>query len=171
MNGGLFYGSPDNNSLTLMNKYFAKYPEDASKIILNIKGGYDHTKHVPTGSKEAIAKSIDTCLDLLGPRGRIDQWEPARRDREVDYYDDTLSTIEEYVKAGKIGGISLSEVKVDTIREAAKRFKIESVEIELSLFRTEPLTDGLLEACAELDITVLAYGKYRNTWPPVSNGS
>jgi hypothetical protein len=26
-NGGEFYGTPENNSLTLLNKYYAKYPE------------------------------------------------------------------------------------------------------------------------------------------------
>lgn len=35
-----------------------------------------------------------------------------------------------------------------------------SVEVEMSLFYNEPMTNGLLEACAELDIPVLAYCKY-----------
>lgn len=37
-NGGEFYGPPEHNSLTLLNTYFTKYPEDADKIVLTIKG-------------------------------------------------------------------------------------------------------------------------------------
>lgn len=33
---GEFYGTPENNSLTLMNKYFTKYPEDAEKVVLSV---------------------------------------------------------------------------------------------------------------------------------------
>ena len=54
-------------------------------------------------------------------------------------------------------GIACSEINSSTLREAAKAFKITSLEIELSMFRTEPLTNGLLKTCAELDIPVLAY--------------
>lgn len=38
-NGGDFYGPPENNSLTLLKKYYEKYPEDADKVVLNIKSG------------------------------------------------------------------------------------------------------------------------------------
>jgi aryl-alcohol dehydrogenase-like predicted oxidoreductase len=31
-NGGEFYGTPEYNSLTLLKKYFEKYPEDADKV-------------------------------------------------------------------------------------------------------------------------------------------
>lgn len=37
-NGGEIYGTPDYNSLTLLNKYYTLYPEDADKVVLNIKG-------------------------------------------------------------------------------------------------------------------------------------
>ena len=38
-NGSEFYGPPNHNSLTLLKKYYEKYPEDADKVLLNIKGG------------------------------------------------------------------------------------------------------------------------------------
>ena len=99
MDGSEFYGPPAKNSLTLLNKYFAKYPEDANKIVLNIKGAYSPFSG-PKGSKEDTAKSINTCLSTLGPVGRINQFEAARKDLTVDYEDDTLATINSYVKAG-----------------------------------------------------------------------
>ncbi|KAI5465874.1 NADP-dependent oxidoreductase domain-containing protein [Mariannaea sp. PMI_226] len=155
-NGGEFYGPPDRNSLTLLRRYLEKYPEDASRIVLNIKGGLG-PDYQPRGSKEGIRASIENCLNTLGPSGHIDQFEAARKDPKINYVDDTLATIDEYVEAGKIGGISTSEISATTLREASKKYNITSVEVEMSLFYNDPMTNGLLEACAELNVTVLAY--------------
>lgn len=40
---------------------------------------------------------------------------------------------EEYIKTGKVGGISLSEPEAQTIHEAVKHTKISAVEVELSM--------------------------------------
>jgi pyridoxine 4-dehydrogenase len=56
-NGGELYGTPDNNSQTLLKKYYAKYPEDADKIVLNIKGGARPDLQ-PDGSPEFVRKSV-----------------------------------------------------------------------------------------------------------------
>ena len=82
-------------------------------------------------------------------------FESARRDPDVPL-EQTLGALAELVKEGKIGGVALSEVNADTIREAAKITKIAAVEIELSLWQTEPLTNGIAKACAELDIPIIA---------------
>ncbi|KAF5969392.1 aldo keto reductase [Fusarium coicis] len=155
-NGGEFYGPPDANSLALMRRYLERYPEDADRIVLTIKGGLG-PNYVPLGTKENIRRSIDDCLKTLGPVGRIASFEIGRKDPNVDYEEDTLAAINDYVKDGKIGGISCSELNANTLRSAAKKFKITALEIELSLFTTDPLTNGLLEVCGELDIPVLAY--------------
>ena len=165
LDGGEFYGTPKHNSLTILRSYFEKYPEDANKVVVNIKGALG-PGHIPNGSKEKVSASIENCLRLLGPVGRIDQFEPGRRDPNHDFENETLATIDSYVKSGKIGGISLSEVNADTIRSATKKFKITAVEIELSLFTTDPLTNGVLEACGELSIPVLAYSKSTPPPPP-----
>ncbi|KAF5641009.1 putative pyridoxine 4-dehydrogenase [Fusarium sp. NRRL 25303] len=156
LNGGEFYGPPDANSLALMRRYLEKYPEDADRIVLTIKGGLG-PNYVPLGTKENIRRSIDDCLETLGPVGRIASFEIGRKDPNVDYEEDTLAAISEYVKGGKIDGISCSELNANTLRSAAEKFKITALEIELSLFTTDPLTNGLLEVCGELDIPVLAY--------------
>ena len=153
-NGGEFYGTPENNSLTLLKKYYAKYPEDADKVVLNIKGGLGPNLTI-NGSPEFLKKSVENCLAMLGERGRIDMFECARRDPNVPL-EQTLRALEEFVTEGKIGGVALSEVSANTIREAAKITKIVAVEVELSLWCTEPLTNGITEACAELKIPILA---------------
>ncbi|KAF7542362.1 hypothetical protein G7Z17_g11646 [Cylindrodendrum hubeiense] len=155
-NGGEFYGPPDGNSPALLRRYLERYPEDASRIVVNIKGALGRD-YKPKGSKEGIRESIDACLKTLGPIGTIAQFEAARKDPKADYVEETLAAIDEYVKAGKIGGISCSEINANTLREAAAKFTITAVEVELSLFYNDPMTNGLLEACAELNIPVLAY--------------
>ncbi|RDW66270.1 putative IN2-2 protein [Coleophoma cylindrospora] len=153
-NGGEFYGPPDYNSLTLMEKYFTKYPEDAEKVVLSIKGGIGPTG--PDGSKEFVQSSIDNCLSLLKGKKTIDLFECARKDPNTPI-EITIAAMDEYVKAGKIGGIALSEVGAETIRRAAKVAKIHAVEVEVSLWAMDIFSNGIAEACAENDIPVVAY--------------
>ncbi|KAI0970395.1 NADP-dependent oxidoreductase domain-containing protein [Xylaria arbuscula] len=156
LNGSEFYGpSLQDNSLTLLKQYFEKYPEDANKVVIGIKGGMRLPMAVDN-SPEYTRQSIENCLNLLGDKGKIDMWEMARRTSQAEYIQ-SLRVIDSYVKQGKIGGVTLSEVNAKSIRQAAKVVKVVGVEIELSLFYTEPLHDGICEACAELDIPIFAY--------------
>lgn len=155
-NGGELYGSPERNSLHLLNEYFTKYPEDADKVQLSIKGCIVPTEFRVDGSKEGVRRSIDECLRVLDGKKSLDLFECARVDKKVPI-EETISAMAEYVKAGKLGGISLSEVSAKTIRRAAKVHKISAVEVEFSLWCTEILENGVAEACAELDIPIIAY--------------
>jgi pyridoxine 4-dehydrogenase len=152
---GEFYGTPEYNSLTLLDRYFTKYPEDAKKVVLSIKGGLSPQLH-PDGSPEGIRRSIDNCLKLLNGKKFIDIFEPARVDKNTPI-ETTLKTIEEdYVKTGKIGGIALSEVSAATIERAVKVTKIVSVEVELSLWSRDVLTNGIAQSCAKHNIPLVA---------------
>lgn len=82
-NGGEFYGPPEYNSLVLLERYFAQYPEDADKVVLSIKGGVGATGAAPDGSPENTRRSIDTCIAQLKGRKKIDIFEFARRDQNV----------------------------------------------------------------------------------------
>ncbi|KAF2463198.1 Aldo/keto reductase [Lindgomyces ingoldianus] len=155
-NGGEIYGSLERNSLHLLNEYFTKYPEDAEKVVLSIKGGVVPGTMNTDGSKAGVQRSIDECLKVLDGKKFLDLFECARVDKKVPI-EDTVSYIAEYVKAGKVGGISLSEVNANTIRRAAKVHKIAAVEVEFSLWATEILENGVAKACAELDIPIIAY--------------
>ncbi|RAL65093.1 hypothetical protein DID88_001200 [Monilinia fructigena] len=138
-NGGQFYGTPEYNSLTICEAYFTKYPEDAEKVVLSVKGGIDLERHVPDGSPEGI---------FLNAR----EWIAVRLLKI------TMKVLEEeYVKTGKIGGISLSECSAETVQRAAKVTKIVACEVELSLTTTDIFQNGVAKACAEHDILVVAY--------------
>lgn len=122
--------------------------------MLNIKGACRPNLELD-GSPEFVKQSVANCLQMLGEKGRIDMFECARRDPNVPL-EKTLGALEEVVNEGKIGGVALSEVSAATIREAAKITKIVAVEVELSLWSTEPLTNGIAKACAELKISIIA---------------
>lgn len=164
------YGPTDANSLHLLNAYFTEYPEDADKVVLSMKGGID----IPAGYKidgtEAGArKSVENCLEILDGKKKIDIFKYGRMDPNVPV-EETVKALKKLQDEGLIEGIGLTEVRADTIRRAAKVAPIAAVEIEMSLTTRDALTNGVLSACADLEIPVVAYsplgrglltGKYR----------
>ncbi|KAI1648354.1 putative aldo/keto reductase [Daldinia loculata] len=156
-NGGEFYGTPDYNSLVLLERYFEKYPEDADKVVICIKGGVNPTTHQTDGSPENTRRSINDSIAQLKGRKKMELFEFARRDQKVPM-EVTFDVVnKEFVQTGKIGGISLSEVRAETIHEAVKHVKVHSVEVELSLFSTDVLENGVAAACAQYGIPLIAY--------------
>lgn len=154
-NGGEFYGTPEYNSLHLLSQYFDKYPSDAEKVVISIKGGLN-SNMMPDGSEKNTRRSVDACLAMLEGKKKLDIFECARVDRNTPI-ETTIGVLATYVKEGKLGGISLSEVKAETIRRAHKVHPICAVEVELSLWTTHILTNGVATTCAELGIPIVAY--------------
>ncbi|KAF2035710.1 Aldo/keto reductase [Setomelanomma holmii] len=161
-NGGIHYGTPTSNSLHLMRSYFAKYPEDADRVVLSIKGAYDPRKG-PIGSAEGLRASVEEALRVLDGVKKIDVFEMARVDPDTPI-EISIKALAELVKEGKIGGIGLSEVSANTIRKAHAVHPIAAVEIELSLFTPDPLTNGIMDACHDLSIPVIAYSPVGRGW-------
>lgn len=155
-NGGEHYGTPERNTQTLLAKYLRRYPEDADKVLLSVKGAFDFATMSPDGSPRGIRKSVEKVLADLDGTHRIDIFECARVDPEVPLEVTLRYLEEEYVNRGIIGGIALSEVGAATIRRAAKITKIVAVEVEVSLWATHVLENGVAAACAELDIPIVA---------------
>lgn len=155
-NGGEFYGTPEYNSLVLLERYFAKYPEDADKVVISIKGAVT-SAHVIDASPEGIRRSLDNIIAQLGGRKKLDVFECARRDPKIPL-EVTFGVLQrEYIDTGKLGGISLSEVSANTIHEAVKIANIVAVEVELSLWATDVLQNGVAAACAQYNIPLVAY--------------
>ncbi len=155
-NGGEFYGTPERNTLHLMKDYFTKYPEKASKVLLCVKGARIPGTVIFEGNEKGIRRSVETCLQVLDGKKSLDIFECARVDPTVEI-EDTIGFLAKLVHEDKIKGIGLSEVKADTIRRAAKVHTITQVEVELSLWSTEILHNGVAKACADLNIPIIAY--------------
>ena len=132
-NGAEFYGEPDYNSLVLLERYFEKYPEDANKVVLSIKGGVSPETHQTDGSPKNTRRTIDDSSAQLKGRKKIDLFGFARRDQNMPMKTTFETMNKEYVLTSKIDGVSLSEVRVETIHEAVKHIKVSACEVELSL--------------------------------------
>jgi pyridoxine 4-dehydrogenase len=156
-NAGEFYGTPEYNSMTILKHYFTKYPEDADKVFLAMKGGVNPKGPKSDGSPEGIRRSLDNILAQLDGKKKVDAFCCARRDPDYPL-EVTFGVIQkEYIDTGKIGAIMLSECGVDTINEAVKVAKIVAAEIELSLFSPEILKNGIAAACKKHNIPIIAY--------------
>ncbi|KAH6606404.1 hypothetical protein Trco_005557 [Trichoderma cornu-damae] len=167
-NGGEFYGTPEYNTMTLLKHYFTRYPEDADKVTLAIKGGANLTTLTvegganvttfkPDGTPEGIRRSLDNIIHQLGGTKKLDLFSCARRDPDTPL-EVTFGIIQkEYIDTGKLGAIALSECSANTIHEAAKIAKIGTVEVELSMFTPDILTNGIAAACAQHGIPITAY--------------
>lgn len=131
----------------LLKHYFKIYPEDASKVVLSIKGAYDMKKG-PDGSPEGVRASVEEAVKVLGGTKTIDVFECARGDPKVSI-ETSVEVLAKLVKEGKIGGVGLSEVSAKTIRKAHALYPIAAVEIELSLFTPDPLHNGIAATCHE----------------------
>ncbi|KAF3053952.1 Pyridoxine 4-dehydrogenase [Didymella keratinophila] len=79
---GIHYGTHNANSLHLLRHYFEKYPEDADKVVVSIKGALWPTRE-PTGSPEAIRASVEEAYQVLKGIKTIDVFEMARVDPNV----------------------------------------------------------------------------------------
>lgn len=156
-NGGNFYGPPDASSLQLLAAYFKQYPEDAQKVVISIKGG--HTPTGVNGSPEFIKNDIQETIDRLGGTKSLDIYECARIDPKTPV-EQTIGAIAEFVKAGKLGGISMSECGAESIRRGNSVHPISAVEVEFSLFSPDILTNGVGKTCGELGIPIIAYSPF-----------
>lgn len=155
--GAEFYGTPEYNSMTLLNAYFTKYPEDADKVVLSMKGAMDLTTHAPDGSPEGVRRSMDNILKQLDGKKKVDLFSCSRRDTNTPL-EVTIGVLQkEYIDTGKLGGFALSECSAATVREAAKLTKVHIVEVELSMFSPDILNNDIAKACGENNITIEAY--------------
>ncbi|KAK5134950.1 hypothetical protein LTR08_005901 [Meristemomyces frigidus] len=156
-NGGEIYGTAERNSLHLLREYFEKYPEDRSKVVVSIKGGCVKNGMKPDGSAANTRRSIREAIAVLAQAGKtLDLWESARVDPDTPI-ETTMRAAKEFIDAGELGGVCLSECSAATIRRASKIVKVEAVEVEFSLWSTEIFDNGVAQTCAELGIPVIAY--------------
>ncbi|KAK3685137.1 pyridoxine 4-dehydrogenase [Podospora appendiculata] len=162
-NGSLFYGTREANSLHLIKYYFDQHPEDADRVVLSIKGAYDASTHTPDGSPAGIRAAVAEAQRILDGAKTIDVFECARVDPRVPI-ETSVAALGALVAEGWIGGVGLSEVSAATIRRAHAVHPVASVEIELSFFTPDALTNGVVDTCHELNIPIIAYGPVGRGW-------
>jgi len=131
-----------------------------------------YRQHVVLGTKFGIVRLEDGSI--AGVNGRpeyvrqacgeslkrldvdvIDLYTLHRRDPAVPI-DETVGAMAELVREGKVRYLGLSEVAVASLRKAHAVHPITAVQSEYSLWTRDP-EDGLLAACRELSIGLVAF--------------
>jgi len=106
------------------------------------------------GRPEYIRRACEGSLKRLGI-DYIDLYYQHRVDRDTPI-EETVGTMAELVKEGKIRHIGLSEAGPKTLRRAAKIHAITALQSEYSLWTRDP-QDRVLPTCRELGIGFVAY--------------
>lgn len=103
---------------------------------------------------ETIRASCDASLARLGTDW-IDLLYLHRIDRTVPI-EDSVGTLADLVRAGKIRHAGLSECSETTLRRACAVMPIAAVQSEYSIWSRDP-EQGMLDACEQLGVTFVAY--------------
>ncbi|THE07964.1 aldo/keto reductase [Microbacterium oleivorans] len=126
------------------------------QVVLASKGGMaivDGVK-VIDGRPETLRAQVDASLGRLGV-DHIDIYYLHRWDKRVPI-GESVAALAELVKAGKIGGVGLSEVSAARLREAHAVTPIAAVQNEYSLWTRNPEL-GILEATRDLGVPLVAF--------------
>lgn len=119
-----------------------------------IRDPNDPNKRGFSNKPEYIRQCCEDSLKRLAV-DVIDLYYMHRRDTSVPI-EETVGTMAELVKEGKIKAIGLSEVSPETLRKGHAVHPITALQTEYSLWSREP-EDELLETCKELGIAFVAY--------------
>jgi aryl-alcohol dehydrogenase-like predicted oxidoreductase len=103
---------------------------------------------------DTIRAACDESLRLL-QTDHIDLYYLHRRDFTVPI-EESVGALAELVKAGKIGGIGLSEMSAETLRKAAAVHPIAAMQTEYSPQTRNPEL-GVLAACKDVGTTFVAF--------------
>ncbi|KAJ8104374.1 NADP-dependent oxidoreductase domain-containing protein [Lipomyces tetrasporus] len=142
-----------NNNEEVIGRWFAKTGK-RSEIFLCSKFGVK-PDFSTDGSPEYVKQSCEESLQRLGV-DTIDLFYQHRMDQSLPI-EVTVGAMAELVKQGKVKYLGLSECSAATLRRACTVHHIAAVQIEYSPFAVEAEQNGLIEACKELGVAVVAY--------------
>eukprot|EP01103_Thecamoeba_quadrilineata_P005371 TRINITY_DN15185_c0_g1_i1.p1 TRINITY_DN15185_c0_g1~~TRINITY_DN15185_c0_g1_i1.p1 ORF type:complete len:328 (+),score=57.82 TRINITY_DN15185_c0_g1_i1:45-1028(+) len=108
-----------------------------------------------SGKPEYIREAIDRSLQRLGV-DQVDLYYQHRIDPNTPI-EDSMGALSDLVKQGKIKYIGLSECSAQTLRRACKVHHVAAVQVEYSPWTLDIENNGLLEACRELGVAIVAY--------------
>ena len=115
----------------------------------------DPQKRGVSGRPEYVKQACDASLARLGV-DHIDLYYQHRVDPDTPI-EETVGAMAELVRAGKVRHLGLSEAGPETIRRANRVHPITALQSEYSLWTRDIEDDGVLAACRELGIGLVAY--------------
>lgn len=151
---GDYYGSGHNEML--IGEAIKNIPREKVFISMKFGGLRNHDGNFIGFDTRpvAIRNYLSYSLQRLGV-DYIDLYYPGRVDPTVPI-EDTVGTLGELVKEGKIRYAGVSEAGPETVRRAFAEYPIAMLQTEYSLWTREPETD-VLPVCRELGISLVAY--------------
>ena len=114
----------------------------------------DPSRRGISGKPEYVRSSCEASLKRLGV-DVIDLYYLHRKDPDTPI-EETVDAMAQLKQEGKIKGIGLSEVSVDTLRRAHAVHPITALQSEYSLWTRDP-EECILQTCRELGIAFVAY--------------
>lgn len=130
------------------------------QVFLATKFGIVRDPNDPTvrgisGRPEYVRAACDASLKRLGV-DTIDLYYQHRVDTSVPI-EETVGAMAELVKAGKVRYLGLSEASGATLERAYRVHPIAALQSEFSLWTRDPETNGMLDACRRLGVSLVAY--------------
>ncbi|GAA5917731.1 hypothetical protein JCM6882_009366 [Rhodosporidiobolus microsporus] len=152
-NTATIYG-PDQHNEKLLGSVL-KEGDNLDKVTIATKWGIKMVdgQMAMDGSAAYARECLENSIKNLG---RVDIWLLHRVDKNTPI-EESVQAMEDARKEGKVKYIGLSAMSAATLRRAAKVAKIDFVEMEFSPFETRYETDGVIDACKELGVKLLAY--------------
>jgi len=155
LDSGDYYGFGHNE--LLIGRAIKEFPRE--KVFISVKFGalrnWDGNFLCVDTRPSSIRNFIGYSLQRLGT-DHIDLYYPGRIDPNVPI-EETVGTLAELVNEGKIRYVGLSEASAETVRRAAKVHPLAKLQSEYSLFTRDIETNGVLETCRELGVSIVAY--------------
>jgi aryl-alcohol dehydrogenase-like predicted oxidoreductase len=124
----------------------------ATKFGFNIENGKTTG---PNSKPERIRAATEGSLKRLGI-DQIDLLYQHRVDPNVPI-EDVAGTVKDLIAEGKVKHFGMSEPGAQTLRRAHKVQPVTTLQNEYSLWTRGPETNGILEACEELGVGLVAY--------------
>ncbi|TFY80910.1 hypothetical protein EWM64_g3103 [Hericium alpestre] len=147
------------DSEELIGRWF-KQSGKRDEIFLATKFGFQSPpprNKSPDGDPEYARQAFEKSISRLGV-DHIDLWYLHRPDPTVPI-EHTVAAMAEFVKAGRVTYLGLSEVSASGLRRAHKVHPISALQVEYSVF-TLDIEDpriNLLNTARELGVTIVAY--------------
>jgi aryl-alcohol dehydrogenase-like predicted oxidoreductase len=127
-------------------------------VIVATKGGHTRTADggwEKDGRPEYLKQACEASLKALDT-DRIDLYQYHRPDPNVPYAE-SIGALKELQDEGKVRWVGISNADSDQIHEAMGIVELVSVQNQLSLEYTSPLTNGEVELCTKLGIAFLPW--------------
>ncbi|MDA8585808.1 aldo/keto reductase [Rhodobacteraceae bacterium] len=139
----------------IIGSWFANNPSARSEMVLATKAGITgNAERRFNNDPDYLQTSLDASLRRLGV-DHVDLFYIHRFDR-AHSPEDLAGTLKALIDSGKTNAVGLSEIAPSTLRRVHAICPIAAVQSEYSLSTRAPEL-GLLQACAELDVTLVAF--------------